>query len=340
MEQTFNDSIPLIKSNPDGSWPPSAKYRAPRYELPSGTDLVSAEYNLKLGERPGPGRVAITALMSGPVGGAKPIGALVIGGGDQWLITGHGGSEDRKDIQEDGPKRVIAKFSRSYFITLSWQKNSAIIYTIYENQTKERMIHQISINSSLNLDIGGRIINFQDVKNPKKLKDFFHLPPFGSTISGLITASDMDAEEPDDGDDEGDDNVNINEPVPVNPLPIQPPIIIPPPTTQPPISSPPIFDSPIDPRFPLPNPFPPPILPPTNIPSSDQNSGFNFDAFPAFVSAAIAFYPELGKSLGQIAPYIQAIQTGKKLADGNFNPTNPNDFFAVLQLIALFRNLK
>lgn len=329
MEQAFNDSIPLIKSNPDGSWPPNAKYRAPRYELPSGTDLVSAEYNLKLGERPGPGRVAITALMSGPVGGAKPIGALVIGGEDQWLVTGH------PEIQEPGNKRVIAKFSRSYFITLSWQKNSAIIYTIYENQTKERMIHQISINSSLNLDTGGRIIIAQDVKNPKKLKDFFHLPPFGSAISGLITASDMDIEGPDDGDD----NVNINEPVPVNPLPpIQPPpIMTPPPITQPP--SPPIFHSPIDPRFPLPNPFPPPTLPPTNTPL-DQNSGFNFDAFPAFVSAAIAFYPELGKSLGQIAPYIQAIQTGKKLADGNFNPTNPNDFFAVLQLIALFRNLK
>lgn len=304
MEQTFTDQIPNIKPNPDGSWPQSAKHKAPRYEVPAGTDTVETEFNLNLGERPGPGRVYIIGLMSGPLGRALPIGSLAIGADDQWLVTAHGGSEGKKDIQEDGERRVIARFSKSYFISLYWEKGSSTVYTIYEDQTRSKTVHQIAVNSSLNMDSGGRVLIGQDVKNPKKLKDLHSLPPFGSSFNGTIRASDMDL-------DDSDDNTP-DEPRP-DPLP---PIFIPPPIATPPIK-----------------PSPPPV---TNIPSGS----FNFEAFPEFVSAAIAFYPELGKSLGQITPYIQAIQAGKRLAEGNFNISNPNDLIAVLQLLNLFKSLK
>lgn len=303
MEQTFTDQIPNIKPNPDGSWPQSAKHKAPRYEVPSGTDLVETEFNLNLGERPGPGRVYIIGLMSGPLGQAHPIGSLAIGADDQWLVTGH------PEIQEPGKQRVRVNWLNPYRIVMVWEKDhNEITYTIHQGN---KLVHQITIPSSLNLDSGGRVLVGQDVKNPKRLKDLHSLPPFGSILIGTISASDMD-------DDEGD-NTTV-EPRPVDPLP---PIQPPPPITVPPI--PPVVQ--------------PPVIKPSP-PVTNQSSGFNFEAFPEFVSAAIAFYPELGKSLGQITPYIQAIQAGKKLADGNFNISNPNDLIAVLQLVNLFKTLR
>lgn len=299
MEQTFSVIVPNVKPNANGDWPQSAKRKAPRFEVPAGTDLVQVEFDLNLGSRPGPGRIYVIGLMGGPAGEGLPLGSLCIGAEDQWLVTAHGGSEGKKDIQEDGDRRVIAKFSQAYFVTLSWQKDSAIIYTIYEDRTKEKVIQQIAVRSTLNLDSGGRILVDQDVKNPKKLKDLHSLPPFGSTITGTIKASDMDI------DDEPDDD----------------------PTPPPPPSDP------VAPQDHTPTPDDP-IKPPVLTPAPKQGK-VNWNAFPQFVQALDAFVPGVAgelQTLGDIIAVRDAFSDGFSLAD-------PEDVRAVFGLIALIQKL-
>jgi hypothetical protein len=310
MEQIFSDQIPNHKPLPDGNWPNSSKHKAPRYEVPAGTDQVQVSFDMQLGERPGPGRVYLIGLMSGPLGAALPVGSLAVGAEDQWLVTADGGPGGKKDIQEDGDKRVLAVWNQPYKIILDWTKGITL-YKIFDS-TGAKLIHSIVVKSTLNLDFGGRILIGQDVKNPKKLKGLFSLPPFGSSFSGFIKASDLDIDEP-------DDNVDT----PIEPRPVDP---LPPPF-------PPIFTPPISPST-----NQPPVIKPSS--PVTNSSSFNLDAFPEFVQAAIKLSPELGRFASQILPYIQAITAGKKLADGNFNLSNPNDLIAVLQLINLFQNLK
>jgi hypothetical protein len=98
---------------------------------------------------------------------------------------------------------------------------------------------------------------------------------------------------------------------------------------------------------PTPIPTPPVILtPPINIPNPPQrptiptlDGKLDLSQFSAFVVAATNLYPQLGNILGEIEPYIQALEAGKKLASGDFNISNPSDLIAVLQLINLFRSL-
>jgi hypothetical protein len=98
---------------------------------------------------------------------------------------------------------------------------------------------------------------------------------------------------------------------------------------------------------PIPVPTPTPMPPPVNIPNPPPqrptipttDGKLDLSEFPAFVIAATNLYPQLGNILGEIEPYIQALEAGKKLASGDFNISNPSDLIAVLQLINLFRSL-
>lgn len=298
MEQAFSDQIPNIRANANGDWPPNAKHKAPRYEVPAGTDQVWSEFDLNLGPRPGPGRVYIIGLMSGPLGQAVPVGSLAIGAEDQWLVTGH------PEVQEPGPRRVKVDWSSSYFVQMLWSKETQqISFIIYRQGDRTKSVQSIVIRSSLNLDSGGRVLIGQDVKNPKKLKDLHSLPPFGSTITGTIKASDMDIDEPDD------------DPVPPPPPPPPPP------------------SDPVAPQDHTPTPEDP-IKPPVLTPAPKQGK-VNWDAFPEFVRALDAFVPGVAGELQILGDIIAARDA---FADG-FSLADPNDVRAVFGLIALIQKL-
>jgi len=228
MQQSFQDNIPAIQSNADGSWPQSAKHKAPRYEVPSGTDQVEVPFEVRLGNRPGPGRVYLIGLMSGPIGRATPIASLAVGAEDQWLVTGH------PEVQEAGSKRVSAIWGTSYRIVLTWDKKSGARFVV--KTPDNRIVHMIDIGSDLNLDSGARILIGQDVKNPKKLQALHSLPPFGSQFTGVINTADWDAgdHDLDDGDNTGSDG-SLFDPRPVDPLSPTPTIPPPPPVSVPPV---------------------------------------------------------------------------------------------------------
>lgn len=232
--------------------------------------------------------------------------------------------------QERGP---IMPFPGEYRLVIDWSAISGVAScTVIDlegengpNALGRFLINGPSTSSITNgfLYIGGHIS-----KPPAPGELPVYTTPLGCRLKGFVA---FNGEQIDVGDNGRGDDDDVDQSRPIDPLPPsfpQPPIFTPPP---------PVIQPPVQP--PVIKPTPPIFAPNITTDGNSSSSGFNFGAFPQFVAAAIAFYPELGKSLGQIEPYIQAIQAGKRLAGGNFSPTNPNDLISVLQLINLFKSL-
>lgn len=215
---------------------------------------------------------------------------------------------ENEDGQERGPKMV---FPGTHNVVIDWSAQTGIATAKVNGNMFEIAGPATKPITSGFLYIGGHVS-----KPPAPGELPVYTAPLGCNLKGFVEFN---------GESLGDKDDSVPEPRPADPLP---PIFIPPPIVTPPIVQPPI------------NQPTPVIKPSPPVTNTSSGGGFNFEAFPQFVSSAIAFYPELEKPLGQITPYIQAIQAGKRLADGDFNISNPNDLIAVLQLISLFQNLR
>lgn len=296
-----------------------------------GLTTLHAEFTIDAPEDP-PGRIVSIFGLRGNLTGKgrkkkRPLHFNFTQGQDGQARWEAEVTPTNEDGQERGPKMP---FPGTYKIAIDWDAVSGVARANISSSVGSFSIDGPPTSPITNgfLYIGGHVS-----KPPAPGELPVYTTPLGCRLKGFV---EFNGEQIDEGED-GSSTPPIEAPRLIDTLPpIVPPPLSPPPPISIPKLDPPIFQSPIDPRFPLPDPFPP--LP--SLPTSNLSSGFNFEAFPEFVSAAVAFYPELGKSLGQITPYIQAVQAGKKLASGGFNLSNPNDLIAVLQLINLFQNLR
>lgn len=282
-------------------------------EIPITNGLISlhAEFTIDAPEDP-PGRIVSILGLRGNLTGQgrkkkRPLHFNFTQGQDHQARFESEITPENEDGQERGPKIV---FPGTHNIVIDWLAQTGIATAKVNGNTFEISGPATRPITSGFLYIGGHVS-----KPPAPGELPVYTTPLGCRLKGFVEFNG----EKIDNDNDGNGTSPI-EPRPVDPLP--PPIFIPPPVTTPPI---------------VPQP---PVIKPSQPVTNGTSSGFNFEAFPEFVSAAVAFYPELGKSLSQITPYIQAIQAGKKLADGNFNLSNPNDLIAVLQLINLFQSLR